>query len=306
MDALDFDLWTSSCRLVVTHGRRLDDARALLDLETRRIEEACSRFRDDAELARITPDLADGVAISPTLELLVATALDVAEMTASAVDPTLGLDLDAIGQRPHVRLVERDGRPVRAVLEREPGWRRIGLRRGRLTVPHGLALDLGASAKALAAHLAARRIADELGVGVLVSLGGDIATAGTAPHRVGETPGWEIRVQDTTDDPATQVRIASGHAVATSSTRRRRWEHDGAEVHHILDPRTGRPAEAVWRSVTVAARDCIAANAFSTAAIVWGADAVARLRDRGIAARLVAADGTVTLLGGWPAERAVA
>jgi thiamine biosynthesis lipoprotein len=88
--------------------------------------------------------------------------------------------------------------------------------------------------------------------------------------------------------------------MATSSTQKRRR---GAGVHHILDPWTALPAPAAWRSVTVAAPDCLSANMASTAAIVRGTGAVARLRELGLPARLVRHDGGVIELGGWPAPR---
>ena len=75
-------------------------------------------------------------------------------------------------------------------------------------------------------------------------------------------------------------------------------------MHHILDPRTGLPAPAVWRTVTVAATSCVRANTLTTAAVVRGERAPDWLRSFGLPARLVRADGDVVALGGWPAEHA--
>ena len=80
----------------------------------------------------------------------------------------------------------------------------------------------------------------------------------------------------------------------------RRWQRDGRPVHHIVDPRTGWPAAGPWRTVSVAAASCAEANAASTAAIVAGPDAEAWLAGTGLPSRLVAHDGAVRLLGGWP------
>ena len=71
-------------------------------------------------------------------------------------------------------------------------------------------------------------------------------------------------------------------------------------MHHIVDPRTGLPASVVWRTASATGPTCVAANAASTAAIVLGEDAVAWLRRHGFPARLVALNGTVLHLGGWP------
>jgi thiamine biosynthesis lipoprotein len=77
-------------------------------------------------------------------------------------------------------------------------------------------------------------------------------------------------------------------------------------AHHVVDPRTGRPAAEVWRTVTVAAASCVEANTASTAAIVFGEDAPRRLREQGVSARLVRPDGRVVLTGAWPAQQELA
>jgi thiamine biosynthesis lipoprotein ApbE len=183
-----------------------------------------------------------------------------------------------------------------------PNWRDVHLEGRLLSMPEGTQLDLGATAKAWAADRTAARIADRLGCGVLVSLGGDIAVAGPAPRQ-----GWRVRVQDVTgspDDPPSGpydlVAIRQG-GLATSSTAARRWQRGGDVLHHILNPRTGRPAEALWRTVSVAADTCADANAASTAAIIRGREALGWLARLGLPARLVDATGAVFTTGGWPA-----
>jgi thiamine biosynthesis lipoprotein len=174
------------------------------------------------------------------------------------------------------------------VVERPaPGWRRVHLDGRILTVPAGVLLDLGATAKAHAADRCAELVAARYGVGVLVSLGGDIATAGPAP-----AGGWRVLVRDQPDGPQCTVMLAAGAALATSSSTSR----------HILDPLTCQPAPRVWRSVSVAADRCVEANALTTAAIVRGRAALGWLRGLGGPARLVATDGAVNTLGGWPSE----
>ncbi|MFI5930866.1 FAD:protein FMN transferase [Actinoplanes sp. NPDC051494] len=175
-----------------------------------------------------------------------------------------------------------------------PDWRAVVLEGERLTVPDGVLLDLGATAKAAAADRAAARVAHRLGVGVLVALGGDIATAGAAPDG-----GWRVLVRDRPGDPDCVVRLPAGAALATSSTAARTWGRPGELLHHIVDPRTGTPARPVWRTVSVAASTCLRANTLSTAAVVRGRDAP-RLLD-GTPARLVTPDLDVVRLGGWPA-----
>ena len=167
-----------------------------------------------------------------------------------------------------------------------------------LGLPAGVRLDLGATAKGLGSDRAAAAAYRASGRGgMLVSLGGDIAVAGQPP--VG---GWPVAVADSSDGrgaPGQVVRLTTG-ALATSSVTGRRWQRDGRPVHHIVDPRTGWPAAGPWRTVSVAASSCAEANAASTAAIVAGPDAEAWLAGTGLPSRLVAHDGAVRLLGGWP------
>ncbi len=120
-----------------------------------------------------------------------------AELTDGDVDPTLGSALVALGY-------DRDFDQLRAssVPAASPpplrfasvaGWRaiRIDDRAGTVTVPEGVGLDLGATAKALAADHAVTAARAAAGCSVLVSLGGDLSTAGPAPEE-----GWRVRVTD--------------------------------------------------------------------------------------------------------------
>jgi thiamine biosynthesis lipoprotein len=100
------------------------------------------------------------------------------------------------------------------------------------------------------------------------------------------------------------VRIRGG-GVATSTTTVRTWRRAGHAVHHIVDPRTGRPATGPWRTVTVAAPSALAANTASTAALVRGERALSWLDEHNLAARLVATDGSVLTTRRWPTPKPV-
>ena len=293
--SVTWPLWSTEATLVVTEPAKLDPARDIADDLFRSIDQAASRFRGDSELTTIGPELPHGVAVSVTLAMLVRAALDAARATGGDVDPTLGRALSAVGYDRDIRLIIEDDRIVRAISAERPGWRSVLLAGLALRVPGHLALDLGATAKAVAADLAAQAIASRLHTGVLVSIGGDLATAG-------ESAAWNVLVQDLPDDPAARVALAPGWAMATSSTQKRSWTVAGTRYHHILDPRTGLPADPVWRTVTVTAPDCVTANTFSTAAMVRGAGAIAMLAERALPARLVDAHGVVHALNGWPDE----
>jgi thiamine biosynthesis lipoprotein len=306
----EWSLWSVTARIVVTRPATLDAARARAEAFLAEVERACSRFRPDSELTLAQLACANGVAISPLLADLVEAGLDAARLTDGAVDPTVGGLLDALGYDRDISALEPvsddsgdDAAHAVVVAHRRPDWRTVRLDRtaigDRLRMPAGTRLDLGATAKAYAADRCAAILNEELDTGVLVCLGGDIATAGPAPHG-----GWRVLVQDLPADPAQTVGLPAGAALATSSTVSRRWRHHGIALHHIVDPRTGTPATTRWRSATVAAATCLQANAASTAALVHGDGAPAWLRRTRLPVRLVGADGRVHTYGGWPSNGA--
>lgn len=286
-------VWSTTARLVVTDPATLPAARRLVEAELLAVEMACSRFRDDSELSRLRPVAGRPVRLSPLLADLVAAALWAAEHSDGDVDPTVGQALSDLGYDRSFPELPVYRAPMPLVVAPAPGWRQLRLDGQDLAMPLGLRLDLGATAKAFTADRCARLVAGECGGGVLVSVGGDIATAGPAPEG-----GWRVLVQDGPAEPACTVAIAAGTALATSSTISRRWRSGGRVLHHILDPRTCQPATPVWRTASVAAATCLEANTASTAALVRGHEAPERIH---APARLVRADGTVLALGGWPA-----
>ncbi len=287
-DTTQWSVWGTVARVVVTRAERLAAARELIETELDAVDRACSRFRPDSELARLTGD----DVVSPLLAELVGTALAAAAASDGDVDPTVGTLLRRLGyDRDFARIPAGPG--VSDAPSAAPGWRSVGLHGLRLTTAPGLELDLGATAKAWAADRCASLVAAGLDTGVLVSLGGDLATAGPAPRG-----GWRVLVQDRPGDPACTVAIPAGAAMATSSTVSRTWA--GGSRHHIVDPGTGLPAEPVWRTVSVVTNSCVRANTLTTASIVRGRRAVGWLRGHGVPARLVGAGGYVRTIGGWP------
>lgn len=293
----DWQQWSTACRLAVTAPELLPAAAALVDDVLADVDRACSRFRTDSELLTLRRDADGWSELSPTLGRLVRIALDAAQSTDGAVDPTVGGTLVDLGYDRDIDSVRSRTAPAVQVIRRPAGWRSLRLDGDRLWMPAGTQLDLGATAKAVASDWCAAAVAEELGTGVLVSLGGDIATAG-----VGPAGGWQVTVQDLPEDPPQQITLADGAAAATSSTARRTWHRDGTTMHHLVDPTTARPATGPWRSVTVVAGTCARANTASTAALVKGNAAVGWLRDTGLPARLVSHSGSLATLNLWPRE----
>lgn len=296
----EFPALGTGARILTTAESLAAAAAEIVARYVERIDEACSRFRSDSELARVNRRPGDWTGVSPVLGEALAVALRVARMTGGAVDPTVGAALGRLGyDRDFVLVVDGDG-DVRLRPEPAPGWRTVELdeRRGRVRIPRGVELDLGASAKALAADGAVARAAGALGCGVLVSLGGDVAVAGPPPPG-----GWAVLVTDHhaagPDAPGEVVTVGDG-GLATSSTTVRRWTRGGVTLHHILDPATGLPVAEHWRTVSVAASSCVDANAAATASVIWGARAPNWLARHHLPARLVDGRGEVVRVAGWP------
>ncbi|OZF06330.1 MULTISPECIES: FAD:protein FMN transferase [Nocardiaceae] len=295
-----WDVWSTTAHLIVTDSRSTDLAESLVRTELTSIELACSRFRKDSELSQLATSKGRPTALSPMLTEFVAAALRAAELTDGAVDPTVGSALIARGYDRDFTELGNGRAPISsaiasAVMTRRADWTMVTFDDGLITVPEGVVLDLGATAKAVAADRCADLVSATLGCGVLVSLGGDVATRGHTPDG-----GWHIQVCDGDNEPSTVVSVGSGTGVATSSTVRRRWAHAGRTMHHILDPEIGWPVDPYWRTVTVVADSCVQANTVSTACIVKGSGALPWLERVGLPARLVSADSSVTQTRQWP------
>jgi thiamine biosynthesis lipoprotein len=273
------------------------------------VDAACSRFRPDSDLVRANRAAGSWVQVHPLLVAALTAALAAADETGGLVDPTLGGALEALGyDRDFAELPRPDGEqpnpgpaaipaPVHTPL-RADAWREIEVDpAGAVRVPRGVVLDLGAVGKAFAADLVAGSIAAGVGADCVVSLGGDVAV-GAVPGSTGHA--WQVAVAEAPGDEPAQLVVLDRGGMATSTTTHRRWRSGGATVHHLLDPRTGRPVERSWRTVSVAAASCVAANTASTASLVLGATAPSWLEERELPARLVGRDGSVTVVGGWP------
>jgi thiamine biosynthesis lipoprotein len=305
--------------VVVTAEDVLPAARGAVEQVVDEIDLACSRFREDSELVALGDGAGRPTRVSPVLLEALQVAVRAAVLTDGDVDPTLGAALvdlgydrdfaagldDPDGGRPADELLRSRERraPFAPRLRAIAGWRtiRIDSAASKVTVDRGVRLDLGATAKALAADRAAAAASlAAAGAGVLVGLGGDIATAGPPPEG-----GWRVRVTDDhragVEAPGQWIAIRDG-GLATSSTVVRRWRRGGEQVHHLLDPRTGRPASGGWRTVSAAAASCVDANIATTAAIVRGRSAPAWLQSLGLPSRLVSDDGRTLHLAGWPSE----
>lgn len=307
---VDWRALGTGVRLVVLDGDVGVARRAVEDVLDR-VDRAYSRFRDDSEIVALNSRAGSPVVASPLLTDAIAAGLRAADATGGAVDPTVGRAMRAIGYDADFDRIRNPSGKIELRLEPIPGWQtvRFSAARREVQVRRGVELDLGSTGKALASDLAAvaalAAIGDARGDrdgdrdGVLVSLGGDIAVAGISP-----AGGWRILIAEDSETPADAagevVAIETG-AIATSSTTVRRWRRGDRTLHHLIDPRTGGPVDSPWRTATVVAATCVEANTAATAAIVMGSGAIDWLAAARLPARLIALDGSVTRLNGWPA-----
>lgn len=289
--------------ILTVDSHDLEEAECIVRGIVEDIDRTCSRFRDDSDLARVNNGAGRAVRVDALLLDAVEVALRAARLTDGIVDPTIGKAIEVLGYDRDFDII-RDGVTPTARVVFVPGWHAVWVDRGASTVrvPAGARLDLGATAKAYAADLAAESVARACRSGVLVSLGGDIRVAGPAPEA-----GWAVRVTDWQASregaPGQTVVIRRG-GLATSSVTVRRWQRGDETVHHLIDPRTGRSAAVCWRTVSAAAATCVDANIATTAATVLGPDAEHWLTGTGLPARLVAPDDAVRYVNGWPEDAA--
>jgi thiamine biosynthesis lipoprotein len=272
-----------------------EDAAAALEAaesEFHRLEALLTRFRGDSELSRLNASGAiDG---GPDLVRVVELALDWHARSAGRFDATVHDAVVAAGYDRSFELLKAEegnreegrvhGHPARcAPLRREPGLR---VRGNLIELDAGVHLDLGGIGKGYAAERAAELLATA--GRCLVNAGGDVATRGGS---------WTVGVE-TSGEPLI-LELVGGTALATSGSDRRRWRRNGRDVHHLIDPRTGAPAESDLLRVTVVADDAVAAEVTAKALFLAGAQAAVDEADaEAIPAVLVTRDERTILAGG--------
>lgn len=288
----------------VTPAQHIATAERVLRAWVSAVDAACSRFRADSDLSRVNTAAGRTVRVSPVLMEALGAAIAMAELTEGFCDPTLGDAVIAAGYDRPLELMPAHvvSRPYQAVSRHGThGWRRIAVdtARSEITTPPGVILDLGASCKGWAVDQALRYILDTLhdpDAGVCVSAGGDLGVTGA-----GMPGGWPVRLSDCLDSTPSGadswVRLRAG-GLASSGALRRRWYTNGAAMHHLIDPRNGRPARSCWRMVTVQTHSALAADSTATAAYLMGESAIGWLQARSCQARLIRDGGDIVATGG--------
>ena len=236
-------------------------------------EQTLSRFRAGSELSRLNDLRGQAVPVSPVLWEVVDLAFDADRESGGLVTPTQLAALEAAGYDRSFDALARESRVATEIewqpLRPAPALPQAVVRdvqRRSLRLDEGVRLDLGGVAKGWAAGEAARRLST-LGP-ALVDAGGDIAVSGP---RLGATP-WSIGIANPffPDDELETLLIARGGGLATSGRDYRRWQRNGQWYHHILDPRTGRPAQTDVLTATVVAPSAARAEVAAKVALILG------------------------------------
>ena len=255
-----------------------DEADGQLDAavaEFERLEQLLSRFRESSELSQL--NRAGSLAAGPDLRRVVELALAARERTGGRFDPTVHDALVGAGyDRTFDEIAETHTPPAAP----RPAAGGVEVTRDAIVLDDGVRLDLGGIGKGYAAERAAEILA--VGGPCLVNAGGDIAVRGGS---------WPVGVE--TADGSLTLELSAG-GLATSGRDRRVWRRNGRELHHLIDPRTGAPAESDLVRVTVVAGDAVDAEVAAKDLFFAGAHEASQTE---LAAVLVTEDGRTLLTG---------
>ena len=251
-----------------------------------------SRFRADSELSRLNRSGGRPFNASEPMIDVIAAAVRAARATAGLFDPTVGPLLVGLGYDRTFDAIDHDA-PETSISDWRAGrWTEIEMSRDArwIRLPPGVGLDVGGIAKGMAVDASVAALTSAGISPVAVNAGGDLAVSGSLEG------GWHIALDDAND----RTVVLHDGALATSSVLRRRWRRGGHEHHHLLDPRTGMPAEGDVVSASVAAASCRAAEVAAKAALLLGPDrAAAFLSARRLGGVLLLRSGEVQSVGEW-------
>ena len=254
------------------YGPEAEAALAQAEAEIYRLEGTLSCRDEHAALSRLNE--AGGGTVSEETAALLQTALTLCEKTGGAYDPSLGALSQVWGFSTGVyRVPEPD---VLAAAMQRSGAKHVKLDGCAVTLENGVQLDLGGIAKGYAADLLRAQLEKEGVTSATLDLGGDVFVMG----RKTDGSDWRIAVKDPADTESyLGVVSAADKFIVTSGVYERYFEENGVRYHHILDPKTGCPAESGLVSVTVLCENGAWADALSTACFVLGPDGALALRD---------------------------
>ncbi|TCP52184.1 thiamine biosynthesis lipoprotein [Tumebacillus sp. BK434] len=254
-----------------------------VELLFQHVEGVGSRFRPDSELSQLNAAEGREVGVSPLLFDLLTAALAAYEETQGLFHPGLLTQLTEAGYDKSLELLEPSAEEAHFTCDAPSAMAPFTLDAARKTVQAapGVQLDLGGIAKGWTVDLAAGYLR-QLGHG-FVNAGGDLHVFGRRANP------WKIGVMNpfAAEEQVGVLNLRHG-AVATSSTYKRRWQKGARWLHHLLDPRTGRPTDSEIVSATVVAPSAVQADVWAKTVLLLGADAGTDfIRQRGARAVLI-------------------
>jgi thiamine biosynthesis lipoprotein len=234
-------------------------------------ESRFSRFSDQSELSELNRSAGKPFQASPDLFSVLVLAQRFFQQTRGLFDPSILPDLVRAGYDRSMDLIQQKGSvPIlESWLEGgNPSFSNMELdeRRGMVLLPTGMALDLGGIAKGWIAEHAALLLS-EFSTACAVNAGGDMFLVGHPD----EAEQWLVAIENPVqpEEDLTTIRVDPG-AVATSAVTKRVWRQGQKDRHHLIDPRTGEPAQTNWLSVTVIAAHTCEAEVFAKALLIGG------------------------------------
>jgi thiamine biosynthesis lipoprotein len=261
------------------------------------LEQRWSRFLPTSEINGLNQARGEPRIASSDTVRLVRALVEAWHATDGAFDPTLLGTLVELGYA-----ASRDDATLRTSLAADtalrgrPGDILVDAASGWVQLPRATVLDPGGLGKGLAADIVTEEIMAAGAGGVLVEIGGDIRVVGTPP--TGDT--WSIAIAALTAHEAPRIVELVDGGVATSTSRLRTWTRDGERRHHLVDPRTLRPADTDAVSCTVIAGSAAWAEAFTKVAFTETIpSSLARFDERGLAASITGNDAVDHTSHAW-------
>lgn len=255
-----------------------------------RVVAEMSQWEDASALSRFNTASPGSLHVVPAgFACVLEAALEIAELTGGAFDPTVGPATDAWGFGPQTVLAAPDAAAISAYRSRI-GWGDIVYQAADRTLrqPGGLALDFSAIAKGYGVDQAAEALLAAGVTSFLVEVGGELRAAGLKPDHMP----WWVEVESPPGIAPLRVAL-SGWAIATSGNTRRFHQAGATRIGHTIAPDTGVPVVNSVIAVSVLDRSTMRADALATALMVMGADAIPFANAHGIPARILVQNGGV-------------
>ncbi len=266
-----------------------------------------TRFAGTSELSALNRASGEWTGVSTEMFQLMQEAYEYVDATEGLFDPSILDALERAGYDKSMDEIRRFGagpqatRPAVNVSRANIHAIEFDRLRRAIRLPRGLRIDLGGIAKGWIAERAARKLA-QYAAACTVSAGGDMFMLGLPMGAAS----WEVALEDPrdTDNTLAILNVNEG-ALATSSIVRRRWQQGTRTMHHLIDPRTGQPADTDWLSVSVVAPHAATAEVFAKVLLIAGSRDADRISARRSDIAYLAVDAEGQLHGSIQVQEAI-